>query len=377
MNYKISRYVTSGLHGDVYIVTDNNGITFVSKYIKLSDGVYQCILEPSILQTLQHANIVKIKDVVTHDHGYSIIEEVCYSDIATVRLKTHAAVMIRNLNWIKKSLYQLLCAVCYLHTNNIIHCDIRPTNILLTNVNTPTPGCIEQIMTSSTCKLCDFSISRFDVTGVFRHKRFCNPSYRAPEIWNEEEYNTGLDIWALGCCFYEIIAGVPLLKFEDDNDPENLKHTLKYFSTLSSIKITTKFNCDPCMKPDLKKFIQLIESMLIVNKYNRPSALDLLTNSYFDDIRNVTDIDCATTRIINIFIAPTPNELDEYSDNARVKQVLFHIINKLKSKNITIYIELFHASLYISEMITLKKSSIETNPLFVNFVYQSLDMCIL
>jgi serine/threonine protein kinase len=106
------------------------------------------------------------------------------------------------------------CQVCvihilqglnYLHTQlNVIHCDLKPINILLCN---------------KTLKICDFNsaqISRIhDTPG-------CTRWYCAPESLLHQEYTTKSDIWSVGCIMFEILTGNILFPGDDIEDQLHL-----------------------------------------------------------------------------------------------------------------------------------------------------------
>jgi len=96
----------------------------------------------------------------------------------------------------KQIIKPLLNAVEYLHDNNIIHCDIKPENIL--------------VMADGTLKLCDFGLA-IDTTIHTPNKFLGTAEFMAPEIIElnkEVGYDEAVDMWAIGCVLYELIFGV-------------------------------------------------------------------------------------------------------------------------------------------------------------------------
>lgn len=93
---------------------------------------------------------------------------------------------------------KLAKAVSYLHTRGIIHCDLKPSNILCA-VDTDGISII----------ICDFGISC--MVDEFIHTAAVQTvHYRAPEVnikKSEQHYDKGIDIWSLGCIMYEIAMG--------------------------------------------------------------------------------------------------------------------------------------------------------------------------
>lgn len=108
-------------------------------------------------------------------------------------------------------MYQLLRGLLYLHSAQIMHRDIKPCNLLV-NVNCD-------------LKICDFGLARgisdpsmepfVEQDASFQEQLtmyVVTRWYRAPEvILCESEYDEGIDLWAVGCVFAELIGRQPLL----------------------------------------------------------------------------------------------------------------------------------------------------------------------
>eukprot|EP00793_Prasinoderma_coloniale_P003382 PRCOL_00006618-RA len=88
---------------------------------------------------------------------------------------------------------QLLLAVDHLHSNNIIHRDIKSANVFLKRDGTARLGDL------GLCKVLEHAGAR--ATAVVG-----TPNYMAPEMLNDQPYGLGADIWSLGCVLYELAA---------------------------------------------------------------------------------------------------------------------------------------------------------------------------
>eukprot|EP00439_Symbiodinium_sp_Y106_P059649 s502_g8.t1 len=117
-----------------------------------------------------------------------------------------------SLPVVKAYTKQLLVGVRHMHKFNIIHADLKPDNILISQDN-------------SIVKLCDFGTAveqrlwQFTAFGV-PELRCPNQSrfYRPSEVILGCEYGIPVDVWALACTLYEIFTGKTLFQGKTNND---------------------------------------------------------------------------------------------------------------------------------------------------------------
>ncbi|XP_053610470.1 cyclin-dependent kinase-like 2 isoform X2 [Plodia interpunctella] len=119
----------------------------------------------------------------------------------------------------KKHLYQLLKGIEYCHQNSIIHRDVKPENVLVSN--------------TGIVKLCDLGFARaLAAPGEPYTEYVATRWYRAPELLvAEHRYGPEVDIWAIGCLFSEMMTGDPL--FPGDSDIDQLALIIKTVGKLA------------------------------------------------------------------------------------------------------------------------------------------------
>nr|DAD31755.1 TPA_asm: hypothetical protein HUJ06_010606 [Nelumbo nucifera] len=108
---------------------------------------------------------------------------------------------------------QLFIALKHLRNCGVLHCDIKPDNMLVNEAK-------------NVLKLCDFGNAMFagknEIT-PYLVSRF----YRAPEIILGLPYDHPMDIWSVGCCLYELYTGKVLFPGPSNNDMLRLHMELK------------------------------------------------------------------------------------------------------------------------------------------------------
>lgn len=267
MSCEIKQKINSGGFGDVYKVvlkkeedSKKSSESFALKIIQNNLYGIQCFVELMILLFCNHKYIMKciqytidIKEnttkilmpLATCDFNSSLLRKISFSKKFSDSFQSKER--------LKTILWQIVCAVCFLHSKGIVHGDIKPSNILLCK---------------NEAKLADFSLSSF----VFNNDRIYNKEayteyYRPPEIWAKKGYSYKADIWALGCSFHEIIYGKRF----------SIEFPSKYLSEEKDIILK-----------------ELLENMLSIEEEKRYTIWDVFNSSFFtierDNEKNIKNL---------------------------------------------------------------------------------------
>ncbi|XP_072517416.1 testis-specific serine/threonine-protein kinase 6-like [Salminus brasiliensis] len=197
-------------------------------------------LELAILRRVRHPHIVQVHEIfqMPSGHAYVVMEAATTNLFRKVRELSFIP-MDQARTWFS----QLVCAVVYLHQQNIAHRDLKCMNVLLTADN--------QV------KLTDFGIGRF-YEGFPKLCRtyVCTPLYAAPEVLLRVPHDPmRSDVWSLGVIFYHMVTG--RLPFKAGNRKRLPLRQLRPLEYPSNVE-------EPCRA--------FISYMLRYNALVRPSA---------------------------------------------------------------------------------------------------------
>lgn len=165
------------------------------------------IREIMILKRLRHNNIINLLEIVTSKPNeknkqkgnvYLVFEYMEHDLAGITELKIDF-----TIPQIKCILHQILLGLNYLHSNNIIHRDIKSANILISN--------------KGEVKIADFGLARVFNPNPNIQRQYTNRVvtlwYRSPELLlGATNYGPAIDVWSVGCLFSELLTGIPLFR---------------------------------------------------------------------------------------------------------------------------------------------------------------------
>ncbi|CAG8781519.1 22794_t:CDS:2, partial [Gigaspora margarita] len=161
----------------------------------------QSMMEVTILELLnqtwdsqdQH-HILRLLDTFIHRRHLCLVFELLSVNLYELIKQNQFRGLSTNLVRVFTS--QLLDALTVLNEARIIHCDLKPENVLLKNLESPT------------IKVIDFGSACHERQTVYTYiqSRF----YRSPEVLLGLPYSSAIDMWSLGCIAVELFLGLPL-----------------------------------------------------------------------------------------------------------------------------------------------------------------------
>ncbi|RQM24319.1 hypothetical protein B5M09_001613, partial [Aphanomyces astaci] len=279
--------IGEGTYGVVYKAKDlKTGHTVALKRIRLEvedEGIPSTALrEISILRELEHPNIVRLLNCLQDSGKLYLVFEFVDRDLKRHMDKTLGTV---DPMLIKAYMYQLLKGLAFCHARGVMHRDLKPQNLLVSE--------------SGTLKIADFGLARaFSMPSRKYTHEVVTLWYRAPEILlGQEVYSPPVDIWSCGVIFAELIKKKAL--FPGDSEIDQLYRIFRMLGTpdesiwpgvsgLRDYAATFPKWRPQDLEPMFPKLdsdgLDLLKKMLAYSPSERITAKDATRHPYFNDL---------------------------------------------------------------------------------------------
>lgn len=205
--YEILEILGRGSYGQVIKAFDHKEKKFIALKIirNLSCIIHQAKIEIQILYKLIIPNpgnrfvISIIEHFIFRNHiclTFDLLDITLYQYVKA-RSSPLSLLSVRNIA------EQILLGIKFYHSLGVLHCDLKPENIMLTE-------------DKAYVKIIDFGSGCFINKKAFTYIQ--SRYYRAPEVILQIGYDMKIDMWSLGCIIAEIVMGKPIFTGRDEID---------------------------------------------------------------------------------------------------------------------------------------------------------------
>ena len=284
-SYKIHKVIGDGSFGTVYKATNikTGEIVAIKKIKKKFPSWDECmsLRELKSLRKLIHPNIIKLKEVIKVKDELHFVFEFLDMNIFQMYNNTRESGKTFSENQVRSIVYQTALGLAHMHKHGFFHRDLKPENLL---------------MHKDSVKIADFGLAREIRSRPPYTDYVATRWYRAPEILlKSTNYNSPVDIFALGCIMAELYTFSPL--FRGTSEADQLYKVCSILGTPTQSSWSEGFRLASQMAFTFPQFnpvpletiipnaseeaIQLISEMIKYDAHKRPSAQQVLQHPYF------------------------------------------------------------------------------------------------
>lgn len=231
--------------------------------------------EGEILKGLSHPHIIKIFEVFYYRQNVYLVEEYLsggdlWSKISKMdHLSEKVSLMI---------IYQILTAIHYLHTNNIVHGDLKLENVMIESLSKRHRATViladDSLINQFDIKIIDFGCSSIFYKDKPLTKLVGTVYYLAPEVILGS-YNNKCDIWSIGVILYILVSG--RFPFDGETTDDITEKIVNY-----------KYNLNGNEFESLgKNTLDLLAKLLEPDPYQRITAHQALNHPCFSSLKTM------------------------------------------------------------------------------------------
>ena len=233
--------IGKGGFSHIYKCLDGDGAEKAVKCLTINQKTgITCLFECVIMSKLSFPYLNSCLSIGFTLNKLYLIQELAICDLFEWRKKNSSS-EFQSDEQMKTWISQVLLAIQHLHSLNIVHGDIKASNILL--------------YSTGSIKLTDYSLSFKEdwITDKCASSRqVCTGSHRPLEVWLGKKWNRSVDVWAFGCFIYELTYGTQLfpntIPFQDRielfkkwesflNSEKNDNNLFKNFNNIQKIPV--------------------------------------------------------------------------------------------------------------------------------------------
>ena len=295
--YSLNRFLGKGTFGEVYLTQKDGSMNYyATKRMEkkmVDDPRYKKYFknEISILQRLYHENIIRLEDLKATLNHYYIIMEYCNGGSLNQCLNRYKELYHRPFTEeiVQYIMKQVVSAVKYIHSQNIIHRDLKLDNILVNFLNQADYDSVNMLKTG--VKLIDFGFASSKDENEMYSTAIGSPLNMDPLILkkfnagrvqtNDLYYDEKADIWSLGALCYQMLIG------NSPFDAYNMQELVAKIEE-GTYKVPTNLS---------REVVSFLNGMLQYDPKKRLTAENLSNHAFLT--KNVSDFTRINTNMIS------------------------------------------------------------------------------
>ncbi|XP_057680789.1 serine/threonine-protein kinase MAK isoform X1 [Corythoichthys intestinalis] len=282
--YTTLRQLGDGTYGSVLMGRSNESgeLVAIKRMKRKFYSWEECmnLREVKSLKKLNHANVVKLKEVIReNDHLYFVFE---YMKENLYQLMKDRENKMFSENELRNIMFQVLAGLAFVHKHGFFHRDMKPENLLC--------------MGPELVKIADFGLAR-EIRSKPPYTDYVSTRwYRAPEVLlRSSTYSSPIDLWAVGCIMAELYTLRPL--FPGNSEVDEIFKICQVLGTVKKLDwpegyqlaSAMNFRFPQCVPTPLKTLIPnasreaiaLMKDLLQWDPKKRPTAVQALRYPYF------------------------------------------------------------------------------------------------
>ena len=254
--YALEMLVGSGGMADVYRAKDQLLERTVAvkilhqQYENDTEFIARFQREAKAAARITHPNIVNVYDVGVAEGRHYIVMEYVPGRTLKERIKEEGPVPAPEALHIAR---QIAGALAQAHANNLVHCDIKPHNIL--------------VMPDGNVKVADFGIARAvtESTMTYNDNIMGSVHYFSPEQARGTLITPKSDVYSLGVVLYEMLTGripfdgntaVSIARKHLEEEPQSVRSLVPNIPPVVEALVTRMMAKEPALRPDSRLLVQ-------------------------------------------------------------------------------------------------------------------------